>query len=133
MAIPITPYQIAAPLIAVFFIVYAWNHVVRGTKTFWEAMLWTLFWGGITFIVLFPSWMGVLATWTGIKDQVNAFFAVAIGITLFIVFRILMQIERMNQRITDIVREVALEKAGMMKKNSKFEALNTKEIPNQKF
>jgi hypothetical protein len=118
MPYDITLYQVGAPLIALFFVVYAWNHVLRGTKTFWEAILWTIFWGGIATIVLFPWWMGVIAGWMGIKEEVNAVFAIAIGITLFIVFRILMQLERVNQRITELARAQALREAGIGEESS---------------
>jgi len=114
MLVDITPYQVVVPFIAFFFIVYAWNHVLRGTKTLWEAILWTLFWGGVIVIVLFPTWIGFLTAWTGIKDQENAIFAIAIGILLFIVFHILVRIERIQKRIADLVRHEALEDAGLI-------------------
>src|SRR3990167_1675314 len=108
-----TPYRVVVPLIAFFMIAYAWNHVLRGTKTIWEALLWTLFWGGVCIVVLFPSWISLLTTWTGIRDQENAVFAIAIGILLFIVFHLLIRLERLEQRIVDLVRHEALEDAGL--------------------
>lgn len=111
MSIEISPYVVVVPLVSLFFIVYAWNHVLRGTKTIWEALLWTVFWGGVCAIVLFPSWIGFLTAWTGIKEQENAVFAIAIGVLLFIVFHILMRLEKIQKRITDLVRHEALEDA----------------------
>lgn len=109
----ITPYRVVGPIIALFFIVYAWNHVLRGTKTIWEALLWTVFWGGVTSVVLFPSWLTILTTWTGIKGQANAVFAIAIGVLLFIVFHMLVRLERMQKRMTEIVRHGAIKDAGV--------------------
>lgn len=119
MITEITPYQVVAPLIALFFIVYAWNHVFRGTKTLWEAMLWTSFWGFICVIVLFPAWISILTEWTGIKGEANAVFAIAIGVLLFIVFHMLIRMERMQKRITELVRHEALEEAGLSAGNPK--------------
>ena len=104
----ITPYKVVGPLVALFFIVYAWNHVLRGTKTIWEALFWTLFWGGITVLILFPAWIGLLTAWTGIKGQANAVFAITIAILLFIVFHILVRLEKIQHRITEFVRHEAL-------------------------
>lgn len=109
----ITLYKLAVPLISLFFIAYAWSHVLRGTKTFWGAILWTLFWGFVAAIVLFPAWIQFLTLWTGIKDQANAVFAIAIGILLFIVFHILVSIEHLQKRITDLARIQALRDAGL--------------------
>lgn len=109
----ITPYIVVTPIVALFFIVYAWNHVFRGTKTIWEAFLWTVFWGSVAVIVLFPEWISFLTKWTGIKDQENAVFAIAIGILFFIVFQLIVRMERMQKRITELVRHEALEDAGL--------------------
>jgi hypothetical protein len=116
----ITPYRVAVPLVALFFMVYAWNHVIRGSKTLWEAGLWTIFWGGVTVIALFPSWVGFIASWTGFKDQENAVFAIMIGILFFMVFLIIIKLEKMQKRITDVVRGRALDDAGL-KEDSKSE------------
>ena len=76
MTIDITPYRVVVPLIALCMVLYAWSHVFRGTKTIWEAMLWTFFWGGVCIVVLFPAWISVLTTWTGIRNEANAIFAI---------------------------------------------------------
>ena len=114
-----TPYRVVVPLIAFFMIVYAWNHVLRGTKTIWEAMLWTLFWGGVCIVVLFPNWISLLTTWTGIRDQANAVFAITLGIILFVVFHILVRIENLQKQIIDIVRHEGLEDAGLEDKGQR--------------
>lgn len=110
----ITPYRVVVPLIALFFILYAWSHVVRRTKTIWEAMLWTLFWSGVGIVVLFPRWISFLTAWTGIRGQANAVFAITLGVLLFIVFHMLIRIEKIQKRITDLVRHEALEDAGLL-------------------
>ena len=124
VTIDFTPYRVVVPLIALCMVLYAWSHVFRGTKTIWEAMLWTFFWGGVCIVVLFPAWISILTTWTGIRDQANAVFAIAIGIILFIVFHMLIRLEKMQKRITDLVRHEALKGAGLagnLKKEGKQE------------
>lgn len=131
MFLPITPYRVVVPLIALFFILYAWNHVWRGSKTIWEALLWTLFWISISVIVLFPSWIRFLTNWTGIRGQANAVFAITLGVLLFIVFHMLIRIEKMQKRVTDLVRHHALEDAGLLG-NSKSQISNSKQVQNSK-
>jgi|SRR3989344_456773 len=130
-ALTITPYKIAVPIVALFFILYAWNHVLRGTKTIWEGILWMIFWGFIAMIVLFPSWISFLTAWTGIRGQANAVFSISLGVLLFIVFHILVRLEKIQKRITELVRHKALSDAGLME-STKFQAPNSKEIPNSK-
>lgn len=114
-ALGITPYKVVVPLIAIFFVLYAWNHVMRGTKTVWEALLWTFFWGSVSIIVLFPSWISFLTAWTGIKGQANAVFSIVLGILLFVIFHILVRLEKIQNRITALAQHEALENAKLTK------------------
>lgn len=109
----ITPYQIVVPLLSVFALLYAWNLVLRQKKTVWEALLWTLFWGGITFIAIEPGVLTYLSAVTGIKDQVNAIFVTSIGILFFMVFYIVIRLEEINHRQTRLIRALALRDADL--------------------
>lgn len=109
----ITPYQIVVPLLSVFALLYAWNLVLRQKKTVWEALLWTLFWGGITFIAIEPGVLSYLSAVTGIKDQVNAIFVTSIGILFFMVFYIVIRLEEINHRQTRLIRALAIKEADL--------------------
>ncbi|TSC59196.1 MAG: hypothetical protein Greene041619_32 [Candidatus Peregrinibacteria bacterium Greene0416_19] len=109
----LTPYQIVAPLIALLAVVYAWNLVFRGKKTVWEASFWTLFWGAIAFVALFPNTLGYLSTVTGIENQENAVIVTFLGILFFIVFYLVIRLEELEQRQTRMVRAMALREAEM--------------------
>ncbi len=115
----LTPYQIAVPLLALLAMFYAWNLVLRQKKTIWEALLWTMFWGGVAFVALEPSVLTYLSVITGVKDQVNAFFATAIGILFFLMFYIIVRMEELNQRQSKLVRMMALKGADLDKKGEK--------------
>ena len=110
---PLTPYQIAVPLLSLVALLYAWNLVLRQKKTIWEALLWTFFWGGIAFIALEPGVLSYLSALTGIKDQVNAIFVTSIGILFFLVFYIVIRLEEINHRQTRLIRAIALREAGL--------------------
>ena len=117
----LTPYQIAVPLVALLAMVYAWNLTLRQKKTIWEALLWTFFWGMVAFIALKPDALTYLSVITGVKSQVNAFFATAIGILFFLMFYVIVRMEEMNQRQSRLVRMMALKGAGLEGKGSKEE------------
>jgi hypothetical protein len=115
----LTPYQIVAPAISLVAVVYAWGLALRQKKTIWEAILWTLFWGAIALIALEPDVLTYLSAITGIKKRENAVLVTFIGILFFIVFYLVIRLETLEQRLTRIVREVALRGAGLQGKESR--------------
>lgn len=104
----LTAYQILTPLISFIAIAYAWNLVLRQRKTIWEAALWTVFWGAIAYIALFPDAIDYLTAATGIQDRVNAVMVTFLGIISFILFYVIIRIEEMEQRQTRVIRKLAL-------------------------
>jgi hypothetical protein len=115
----LTPYQIAVPLVSLVAVLYAWNLALRHKKTIWEALLWTIFWGGVAFIALEPGVLTYLSVITGVKSQANAFFATAIGILFFFMFYMIVRMEELNQRQSKLVRMMALKAADLDHKGEK--------------
>ncbi len=115
----ITPYQIVVPILSLVAILYAWSLFRRDRKTLWEAFLWTLFWGGIAGVALFPGLLTYLTIVTGIRSQVNAVILTAIGILMFLVFSIIVRLEELSQRYTKIMRVLALRDADFDEKKLK--------------
>ena len=109
----LTPYQIAAPLVSLVAIVYAWNLVMRQKKTLWEAFFWTLFWGSVTAIALFPNVLSYLSAVTGIANQENAVVVTFLGILFFMVFYMVIRLEELEQRYVRLMREIGLNEAGL--------------------
>jgi hypothetical protein len=114
-----TPYQVVAPLVSLFVILYAWNLVFRQKKTMWEACLWTVFWGAIAAIAIYPPLVPIISTVTGIKGQTNAVMATFLGILLFMVFYLVIRLEELEQRQTRIVRKLALRDANLDEQKDK--------------
>jgi len=109
MATELTPYQLVVPFFSAVMVFYAWSLVMRQKKTIWEGILWTAFWLGIGYIAFSPNSLQYLSSLTGIKKNENAVTFTAIGILFFIVFYMTMRIEELEQRLTKVIREKALE------------------------
>ncbi|OIO53454.1 hypothetical protein AUJ46_05085 [Candidatus Peregrinibacteria bacterium CG1_02_54_53] len=111
--LPLTPYQIIAPLISLFAILYVWSLVFKQKKTIWEGSLWTLFWMAIAVIALFPPVLDYLAFVMGFKDRQNALLITFLGVLSFIVFYLIVRLEELEQRQTKLTRSMALKDAGL--------------------
>ncbi len=109
----LTAYQIIAPLISLLAVLYAWNLVMRQKKTIWEALLWTIFWGVIAYIALFPNILSYLSALTGIANQESALIVTFLGILFFLIFYLIIRLEELEQRYANIVRALALKEAGL--------------------
>lgn len=104
----LTPYQIAVPILSLVAILYAWSLFKRDRKTLWECALWTLFWGALAVVALYPGLLTYLTIVTGIRSQVNAVMFTAIGVLMFLVFSIIVRLEELYQRYAKIMRILAL-------------------------
>ncbi len=107
----LTAYQIIAPLISAVAVLYAWNLVMRQRKTIWEAALWTIFWGVIAYIALFPNILSYLSALTGIANQESALIVTFLGILFFMIFYLIIRVEELEQRYARVMRALALKDA----------------------
>lgn len=117
----ITPYQIVSPLIAIIAIVYAWGLYNRKKKTLWEAVLWTIFWGLVAFIALFPSSLSYLVLATGIKNQESALLVTAIAILFFMMFYVVVRLEDIAYQQTRIIRAQALRDSNLPERKEEYQ------------
>lgn len=122
----VTPYQILAPIAALLAILYAWSLVSRQQKTLWEAGVWTVFWGAVAALALFPDLMNYLTHVTGVQNRENAVFVTSIGMLFFIVFYLVMRLESLEQRQTRIVQKMALNTLNGKEKNGELKMNNGK-------
>ena len=115
----LTVYQLLAPLISIIAVVYAWSLVLRQKKTIWEGILWSVFWGAIAWIAIFPDSIDYLTAATGIQRRENAVVVTFLGILFFMVFYIIIRLEELEQRQTRFIRKIALKDAGMADEEEK--------------
>jgi hypothetical protein len=103
-------YQIIVSLLALFMLGYAINQFRRAKKTKKELLIWFIFWGTLLYFALFPAQTKVFAKITGFQDNVNAIIFISLGILFFAVFKIVVALERIEQKLTKIIRREALKR-----------------------
>lgn len=111
-------YQIAVPIFSLLMMAYAFSLFKRGKKSIKELIVWGLFWGIIAIIAFYPEITNVIAKISGIQDNINAVVFFAFVLLFFIIFKLVIAIENLEQRITSIVRNKALEDFKKEKKDS---------------
>src|SRR5947207_79209 len=72
-------------------------------------LFWTATWIAIVGIALFPNVIDILITSFGSgRTGLGTFFGMALVFLYFIVYRIYSKLERMDQKLTKVVQEIAL-------------------------
>ena len=104
-------YQWLAPLIAIYYIVRTFRQYKKGKYSPRNTVIWTLFWLGLMLLALVPDTVAnSLAEGLGFKDHINALIFVALGILFLMVFYLSAAINRVENKMTELVRRIALER-----------------------
>jgi hypothetical protein len=75
-------------------------------------LLWLFLWACFAGVVLFPETAVVAARLLGIKRGTDLALYLSVILIVFLLFRVYVRLETMDQQITQIVRAVALRDAG---------------------
>ncbi|MBN1502543.1 DUF2304 family protein [Candidatus Woesearchaeota archaeon] len=99
-------------IIAIVFALFAISRVIlrmRDKKlTPGEFFFWTLIWLGLLGVVFFPSLTSRLANLIGIGRGIDLIIYGSIAILFYLLFRIYVKIEEIEQEITKVVREISI-------------------------
>ena len=69
-------------------------------------VLWTLTWAAIVFVALVPRTIDIL--FSGSNAGIGRFLGMAVVFVFFLLYRVYVRVERLEQKITTLVQEVAL-------------------------
>lgn len=75
-----------------------------------EFILWTIFWLLVGLVVIFPEITSLVANLVGVGRGVDLVIYLAVLILFYLVFRILVRLDKIEKDITKIVRQNALNK-----------------------
>jgi small membrane protein len=81
----------------------------QGMRTI-EFLLWALVWIGSGFIVAFPDAASFLAHIGGIGRGADLIIYTSLLVVFYLIFRIHLMLDRLEQEVTEIVRTIALER-----------------------
>ena len=78
-----------------------------------EFSIWLLVWAGATFVIVFPDSTNFLAALLGIWRGADLVLYTSLLVIFYLVFRIHLALDRVQQEITAIVQVIALNQAGI--------------------
>lgn len=104
-------YQWLVPLLAFFYVVRLVNQYKVKRRLVKGTVFWLIFWLGISVIAIIPNEISFkLARLLGFKDNVNAIIIVAIGFQFLFLYYLSNTVERLDRKVTDLVRKIAIDK-----------------------
>jgi hypothetical protein len=71
-------------------------------------LLWTLIWISIVFVGMFPDLVAILVSAGGGSVGIGTFLGMVIVFLFFLVYRMYVRVEVLEQKLTVVVRELAL-------------------------
>ncbi|MGB8232554.1 MAG: DUF2304 family protein [Methanobacterium sp.] len=106
-------YQIIAVLLGIIAITLSILRFRDGKMSLGMLVVWFLIWIIVIFIALFPNTTNYLAIITGIGRGLD--FALILGLLLsfYLIFKMYNKIENIEEELTDLVRELALQRRNM--------------------
>jgi len=101
-------------LILLAFIAFVLNRVSlqfrRGEISGREFFLWLVFWALVGVAVLFPRGTDLLARLAGVERGADLLVYVSVLVLFFVVYKLMVRLDRVDREITTVVRELALKK-----------------------
>ncbi len=80
-------------------------------------LLWSLTWTGVVIVALFPSIVDVILAYSASgRVGLGTFFGMGLVFVLFVVYRIYVKLERVEQKLTKTIQELALKEDWSEKK-----------------
>jgi len=74
-----------------------------------EFLIWLVFWLLVGVTTLVPQKTDVVAQWLGVERGADLLVYISIIVLFFVVFRIIVKLEKMERDITKVVRKTALD------------------------
>lgn len=110
-------YQILGPIFGIIAIVLAVLRFREGKMTLGMFFLWIFIWAMVIVISLYPESTGIFAVITGIQRGLDFIFIIGLIGCYYLIFRIYTMIENIEKEITQLVREIAIQRENVNEEN----------------
>lgn len=121
-------YQIIAIFIGTITIIMCILRFRDGQMSLGMLLLWILIWVFIIFISIFPNTTNYFAIYTGIGRGLDFVLILGILLSFYLIFKIYTKIEIIEEELTDLVRELAIQQNNIKTDNKKDEDVPKKNI-----
>jgi small membrane protein len=102
------PIQILLLIAIIAADIVAWKRVREGVISAREALLWTCVWLVAAVVVALPNTTTLIANMLGVGRGVDLVVYGAIILLFFLLFKIFVHLDKLESKLTDIVRKDAL-------------------------
>jgi len=117
-------YQWLVPLVSLFFLIRTSLQYSRKRRTVTSTIIWLFFWIIIMVLAIIPNEIAdSMARLLGFKSQPNAIIFVALGLIFLFIFYLSSSIERLEMRITELIRKQAIESKALADKQAELKEL----------
>jgi len=106
-------YQIIAIFLGILAMILSILRFRDGKMSFGMLLVWTLIWLVVIIIALYPNLTNYFAIYTGLGRGLD--FALILGLLLsfYLIFKMYNKIETIEEELTDLVRELAIQRKNM--------------------
>jgi hypothetical protein len=73
-----------------------------------ELIFWCTVWGGLIFVVFFPTFVTRVANAVGIGRGVDIIIYGSIALMFYMIFRLYVRLEETERELTRVIREIAI-------------------------
>jgi hypothetical protein len=114
-------YQIIMVLISAFMIFQGVKNYFRGKsgQTIHKLAIRVIVWGGMALVAMFPDTISLLAKTLGIIENMNAVVLTGFLLVFLMIFKLLSAIERLEQNISELTRNKALDELNLNEDENK--------------
>lgn len=102
-------YQIIAILLGLIAILYSILRFRDGKMSLGMLLAWILIWVIIIIISLYPNYTNYLASYSGIGRGLDFVLILGILVSFYLIFKMYNKIENIEEELTDLVRELAIQ------------------------
>ena len=102
-------YQIIAILLGLIAIIYSILRFRDGKMSLGMLLAWIIIWLIVIIISLYPNDTNYLASYSGIGRGLDFVLILGILISFYLIFKMYNKIENIEEELTDLVRELAIQ------------------------